>query len=312
MAKADSTQPSEEHKKAAERRARKSRCNRERYLRNKETILAKNKAYREANREAISASRKAKKQVNREEITKARRERYAANKEHILKKNREWRRANREQLSARGRERYIQNREAILERRKPYRAKNSKRIQQRVAKWQRENKEKVRAWRAEYRKANPDRIRETKRKSIAKRRESDVAFRLVCLVRSRVSHALRKAASSKSCRTIEMLGCTGKELRLHVESKFLPGMTWENHGHAGWHIDHIIPLAKFDLSDPTQQAAAFHYTNLQPLWAKDNLRKSDKVAGQQCFGFAYAARIADAAAAKPQKRRGHGGKHGGH
>ncbi len=309
---ADSTQPSEEDNKAANRRARKSKCNRERYLRNKETILARNQAYRKANKEAIAAIRKAKREVNREAITRARREKYAANKEHILKKNREWRMANSEQLSARGRERYLKNREVILERRKPYRAKKAKQIQQRVAKWQRENRGRVRAWQAAYRKANPDRIREAKRKSIAKRRHTDVAFRLVCLVRSRVSHALRKASSSKSCRTIEMLGCTGKELRSHVESKFLPGMTWENHGHAGWHIDHIIPLAKFDLSDPTQQAAAFHYTNLQPLWAKDNLRKSDKVAGQQCFGFAYAARIADAAAAKPHKRRGHGGKHGGH
>ena len=98
-------------------------------------------------------------------------------------------------------------------------------------------------------------------------------------------------------------------LRAWIESKFLPGMTWENRRQ--WHIDHIMPLAKFDLSDPAQQAAAFHYTNLQPLWAKDNLRKGDKVAGQQCFGFACAARIADAASAKPKRRRKHGGQHGG-
>jgi len=109
-----------------------------------------------------------------------------------------------------------------------------------------------------------------------------------------------------------LVGCTPKELAAHLESKFLPGMTWGNRTVNGWHIDHVIPVSKFDLSDPVQQEAAFHYTNLQPMWAKDNRAKSNRVGGQNLFGFAYAAKIADATSAKPKKRRTDGGKHRGH
>ena len=62
-----------------------------------------------------------------------------------------------------------------------------------------------------------------------------------------------------------------------MENKFQDGMNWENYGFYGWHIDHIIPCSSFDMIDPEQQKICFHYSNLQPLWAADNFRKSDKV-----------------------------------
>ncbi len=65
--------------------------------------------------------------------------------------------------------------------------------------------------------------------------------------------------------------------REHLEKQFKEGMTWENHGLYGWHIDHIIPCASFDLTDLEQQKKCFHYTNLQPLWAKENLIKGVKI-----------------------------------
>jgi hypothetical protein len=60
-----------------------------------------------------------------------------------------------------------------------------------------------------------------------------------------------------------------------LEKKFLPGMNWENYGE--WHIDHIVPCSSFDLSKSEQQKICFNYSNLQPLWAADNIRKSDSI-----------------------------------
>ncbi len=82
--------------------------------------------------------------------------------------------------------------------------------------------------------------------------------------------------ASKSAATMELLGCDREALWKHLEALFLPGMTRENHGLKGWHVDHIFPCAEFDLADPQQQRECFHYTNLQPLWASDNIRKGAK------------------------------------
>lgn len=108
-----------------------------------------------------------------------------------------------------------------------------------------------------------------------RRRKTDPAFLARCRITSRMHAALR--GNPKSDRTLNLLGCTPEELRRHIESLFLAGMTWENR-HL-WHIDHIRPCASFDLTDPDQQRCCFHFSNLQPLWAKDNLLKRDKLGG---------------------------------
>lgn len=75
---------------------------------------------------------------------------------------------------------------------------------------------------------------------------------------------------------MELIGCSIEHLKEHIEKQFVEGMNWENWSFYGWHIDHIRPIASFDLSDPAQVKECFHYSNLQPLWAKDNLSKGDK------------------------------------
>lgn len=75
---------------------------------------------------------------------------------------------------------------------------------------------------------------------------------------------------------IENLGCSMDFFAQYFESLFKIDMTWHNFGQHGWHIDHIRPLASFDLTDPAQVKQACHYTNLQPLWARDNLSKGAK------------------------------------
>ena len=74
-----------------------------------------------------------------------------------------------------------------------------------------------------------------------------------------------------------VVGYALDELKKHLEKQFANNMTWENYGRNGWHIDHIRPCASFDLSEPAQQRECFHYSNLQPLWAKDNLAKGKKL-----------------------------------
>lgn len=101
------------------------------------------------------------------------------------------------------------------------------------------------------------------------RREKDINFKLGGNLRNRIIKVLRDINKSKS--TLRLIGCSIEELKKHLKKKFTKGMTFENYGK--WHIDHIKPCAKFNLSKVSEQLKCFHYTNLQPLWAKDNLRK---------------------------------------
>lgn len=90
--------------------------------------------------------------------------------------------------------------------------------------------------------------------------------KLIKNLRNRTNIFIKKSGASKTSSSSKLLGCTAKEARQHIESKFTKGMTWENYGLDGWSIDHILPCSSFDISDPEQQKICFHYTNLQPLW----------------------------------------------
>jgi cobalamin biosynthesis Mg chelatase CobN len=110
-----------------------------------------------------------------------------------------------------------------------------------------------------------------------KKRQTDPYYKLIDALRSRVNSAIRTQKAAKSLRTVELLGCSVEHARQHLESLFHEGMNWDNHKPDGWHIDHIKPVSSFDLTDPEQQKQCFHYTNLQPLWAKDNLTKNARL-----------------------------------
>ena len=123
----------------------------------------------------------------------------------------------------------------------------------------------------EYKKS--DKYREYARKYMAKRLKENVNVLLASRMRHRIHRALKNNFKASSMK--EFIGCSMDELRLHLESRFNKDMTWDNYGE--WHIDHVIPISSFDLSDPEQQRKCFHYSNLQPLWAMDNFVKSDKI-----------------------------------
>ena len=97
------------------------------------------------------------------------------------------------------------------------------------------------------------------------------AFLAVVLRNVIIANGSKKASQDGRAPRLSRLH---EAMRPWLEAQFLPGMTWDNHGE--WHIDHIRPCASFDFSDPQQQKECSHYSNLQPLWAKDNLSKSDK------------------------------------
>lgn len=119
------------------------------------------------------------------------------------------------------------------------------------------------------------RQREWRKQRYHQRIKNDPNYRLRHRMRNRIKEALRKHYGAKAFATMELIGCTVDHLRNHIEALWKDGMSWDNYGfwHGQWHLDHIKPCAAFDLTDPEQQTACFHYTNLQPLWAMDNWRK---------------------------------------
>lgn len=110
-----------------------------------------------------------------------------------------------------------------------------------------------------------------------KYRNENIQHRIASALRSRLSAVIKN--NKKTGSAVKDLGCSVQELKDHLESKFIEEMSWDNWGLTGrvWHIDHIIPLSSFDLTDREQLLKACHYTNLQPLWAIDNIRKSNKI-----------------------------------
>jgi len=106
-----------------------------------------------------------------------------------------------------------------------------------------------------------------------KRRREDPVFNIIGRLRARVNQAIKRQSAKKTIGTIELLGCTSAFFRRYIEKQFVDGMKWENRDK--WHIDHRVPCAAFNLLDPLEQRCCFWYKNQQPMWANDNLYKSN-------------------------------------
>lgn len=133
-----------------------------------------------------------------------------------------------------------------------------------------DNFEEIKHYQKEYRASHSEEINQQR----AERKKKDPLFRMSLNLRTRLNIALKKTHWNKSVKFNDYIGCTLEELKTHLEKQFKPGMTWENNTLTGWHIDHIIPLASAKTEEELYKLC--HYTNLQPLWAKDNLRKHSK------------------------------------
>lgn len=108
-----------------------------------------------------------------------------------------------------------------------------------------------------------------------KRRIEDLEYKIRHNLRTRLTKFI--TGRHKTGSSVDDLGCSISELKVYLESKFQPGMSWENYGKEGWHIDHIKPLSSFDLTDREEFLKACNYKNLQPLWALDNFSKGKKI-----------------------------------
>lgn len=150
---------------------------------------------------------------------------------------------NKKLIAERNKQHYLKNKSLFAERDKQYYLKNKKTIIEKQKQYRR------------------------------KRRANDPVYRMIGNLYSGLYQAMK--GTSKSKRTMQLLGCSWGHFKQHMSAQFVEGMTLENYGE--WHVDHIIPVSSFNHSYPEQVATCWHYTNLQPLWAKDNLSKGDKM-----------------------------------
>jgi len=229
------------------------------YLKNKERIKAENRRWRDKNEKRHKDYTKKYKEENKEIIRERSKVYFEKNKDIIAKKMKDFREKDLEKYNARTRE---------------LRAKRTPEQKVKYAEYKKrydiEHKEEIK----NKNKISREKGREKRRQYHAKRYRTDINYKLVHNLRSRIKNVYR--GNKKSDKSISLLGCTVSHLRNHIKSLFTEGMTWELFLEGKIHVDHVKPCAKFDLSKPEQQKECFNWRNLQPLWAVDNLIKGAK------------------------------------
>ena len=167
---------------------------------------------------------------------------------------------------------FRRNTEKTSLRRKEYYEQNAEKENLRSKEWYQQNVEKKKAHSKAHSKENRGKINER----LKKRYANDPLYKLSRTIRSHAQRLSNAVKQKKERRSLEYLGCTLEEFKAHIESQWEEGMCWENHAVDGWHLDHKKPIDWFvkNSDDPYE---ANHYTNFQPLWAKDNMSKGNKI-----------------------------------
>lgn len=232
--------------------------------RNPEKIKAQKKAAAQRAAEKIAAYQKAYRVRRKKELSAQRGAHYRANKDRIYEGQKRSIAKNREKVLAYYRS-YNKNPEYLAKRRQA--RKDNPPTREELEK---HNKRSRAAYRADPKKSQKRVLAYRK-----KRKAVDHAYKILQNLRSRIRNVIRGHA--KSAATMLLIGCSKDELMAHLERQFKPGMTWENYGFKGWHVDHRRPCAAHRMEDPEEQRRCFHFSNLQPLWWIDNIRKKDKI-----------------------------------
>jgi len=181
-----------------------------------------------------------------------------------------YRKDNKEVITEKKKAYYADNKEVILKRAKVYRDNNKEAVAECQKACRANNKEAVVAWHKAYYANNREALAERANTYQKQRKQTDIQFWLSCILRDRLSQAIKN--NQKSGSAVRDLGCSIEFLKQYLEAQFVEGMTWENKG-STWHIDHIEPLCSFDLTHREQFLIACHYTNLRPLFKEDNFKK---------------------------------------
>lgn len=167
---------------------------------------------------------------------------------------------------------YISNKTSIQKYNTEYFKKHKHQISLNHKIWAENNQSYLTEYGKKYREKNKNKLREYDKKKHHKYKQN-INYKLTKNLRRRTLYAIKN--NSKSDTTLNLIGCDIEEFKIYIEKLFKPGMTWDNYGK--WEIDHITPCASFDLSKPEEQQKCFHYTNLQPLWKEENLKKGKKI-----------------------------------
>ncbi|MGY2429615.1 hypothetical protein [Pseudomonas tolaasii] len=215
------------------------------YARHRSSRTAAVKVYREANPEKVAILKRKHYEKNKD-LYKAR----SAVKHALFPEIRE----------EYSKTRYWDNREEMLLQSKNSYAANADRRRKYALEYVKNNRERFNAYQRDYRK---------------RKAAENPLYALEVLCRSRILGAMRSGGFKKNTKTSALIGCAYTELLKHLEALFQPGMTWANRGKDGWHIDHKIPVSSAKTLE--ELTPLFHYSNLQPLWAKDNYAKGAKM-----------------------------------
>lgn len=200
-------------------------------------------------------------------------ENYKKHQTKRIKAKKQYRQTNRDKVLETAKKSYQKHRQQRLMYKKIEAELHPEKIKQRRKEQYIKHREKRLLAVKEYAKNNKNKIRERQAEYTINRYHNDPAFK----IKMTLSRRMRGLIKKNGTRTVDLIGCSTDDLKKYLESKFTDGMSWENYGRNGWHIDHIKPCASFDLTDQEQQKKCFHYTNLQPLWEADNIRKRDKI-----------------------------------
>ena len=168
------------------------------------------------------------------------------------------------------------NKERIKKQRQEFYAKNSERLLTEKSEYYQKNKFECLSKVKERYKKDYKMINKKNWERVKNKRQQNPHLRTISNLRRRMVLAIKENGGYKSDKTFDLISCKPEFLKKYLESKFTEGMSWETHGLKGWHIDHIIPCAAFDLTNVEEQKKCFHYTNLQPLWWNENLSKGNK------------------------------------